>query len=289
MSSALHKSQIGMFFGFCELAFEKRYLDGVILPPNAAMLTGSAVHHGAEFNLKHKSETGAALALEDVADLVSLDFDKRWSAETPELLNPDEKAKGAAAVKGAAKDKSIALAKLHANVLVPKLDPIKGSVERAIRVAIPGLRHEIEGTLDLQTPSARTSTGKVLHDLKTSAKKLDQGALYDGIDMPLYSLLLDAADKERPESVALDVLQKLKREDKAYIVEGPPPPSHEPIIARIQLMERALETGVFRPAASDSWQCSTKWCGLAARDACPFGPLRRRAAISMSSETEEEG
>lgn len=285
--SALHKSQIKMFFDFCELGFEERYLKGNILPPNAAMLIGSSVHTSAEFNLRQKSETGAALDAADVADLAAMDFDKRWSTETPELLNPDEKSKGMATVKGDAKDKAISLAGLHATDLVPRLFPIKGSVERAIRVKIPGIRHELEGSLDLLTKSRKTPNGKVLHDLKTSAKKISEPSLYDEIDMPLYSLLLDAADKERPESVALDVLQKLKREDKAYIVEGPPPPSHQPIIDRILLMEKALETGVFRPAASNSWQCSVKWCGLAARDKCPYGPLRRRAAISMSTESED--
>jgi hypothetical protein len=248
----------------CQLQFQYRYLDGQIRPPGVALLVGSTVHKAAEVNLIAKRDNGAQLAQGDVADFASMEFDRQWSAGGEVDLDDEERAKGPAAVKGEAKDQSVQLAVLHATDLTPHLAPLH--VERSVRVAIPGLRHELEGTFDLQT-----NDGK-LHDLKTSSKKLGADAITDSVQMRLYSVLAEVADGKKPNGLALDVLQKNKK-PLAYVVESPTFSSSKPILDLIARVERVVETGVFAPAEPTSWVCRKSYCGW--WDTCPFGRASR--------------
>lgn len=252
-----------MYLG-CQLQFQYRYLDGLIRPPGVALVVGSTVHKAAEVNLLAKRDGGAALDPGDVADLAAMEFDRRWSAEGEIALDDDEKALGLATVKGDAKDQSVALAELHAIDLVPRLAPLH--VERSVRVAIPGIRNELEGTFDLQTTNGK------LHDLKTSGKKLGPDAITDSVQMRLYSVLAEAADGKKPTGLALDVLQKNKK-PLAYVVESPTFSSSQPILDLIVRMERGVESGIFQPADPGHWRCSKSYCGW--WDTCPFGRASR--------------
>lgn len=248
----------------CQLQFQYRYLDGQIRPPGVALLVGSTVHKAAEVNLLAKRDNGAQLAHEDVADLASMEFDRQWSA-APEIdLDDEERDRGATAVKGDAKDQSVKLAVLHAVELAPKLAPLH--VERSVRVAIPGIRNELEGTFDLQTRDGK------LHDLKTSGKKLGVDAITDSVQMRLYSVLAEIADGKAPTKLALDVVQKNKT-PLAYIVESPTFASSKPIMELIARVERVIETGIFAPAEPTSWVCGKSYCGW--WDTCPFGRAAR--------------
>lgn len=258
-----------MYLG-CQLQFQYRYLDGDIRPPGVALLVGSTVHKAAEVNLLAKRDHGAPLETSAVADLAALEFDRRWSAEPEVALDEDERTVGVAAVKGKAKDQSIALATVHATDLVPKLSPLH--VERAVRVAVPGLRNELEGTFDLQTRDRK------LHDLKTSGKKLGADAITDSVQMRLYSLLSEIADGAPPAGLALDVVQKNKT-PLAYIVESPTFSSSKPILDMISRMERGLESGIFQPTDPGHWRCQPSYCGW--WDTCPFGRAAR-VTVSMS-------
>lgn len=252
-----------MFLG-CQLQFQYRYLDGLIRPPGVALLVGSTVHKAAEVNLLAKRDGGEQLGQEFVEDLAATEFDRRWSSEGEIALDDEERSKGVSAVKGEAKDESIRLAALHGLELVPQLDPLH--VERSVRVAIPGIRNEIEGTFDLQTADGK------LHDLKTSSKKLSADSIQSSVQMRLYSVLSEIADGRRPTGLALDVLQKNKK-PLAYIVESPTFSSSKPILDMIARMERGIESGVFQPTDPGHWRCQPAYCGW--YDTCPFGRAAR--------------
>lgn len=284
--SALHASGLNLLFK-CGVQFEKRYIDGEIMPPGTAMVIGSTVHKAREVDLIHKRDSGGPLPVDAVADVADMEFERRWLHEAVEL-DAEEKSIGAARVKGASKDESILLARRHSRILMPQLQPLH--VERKIRVSIPGIKHDLEGALDLLTNDG------VLHDCKTSNKRLGTDAVEDSLQLPFYDLLVDAADGQRPKRHALDVVQKVKDEDKyrkkyqreaAYIVDVEPPDNHDAIIARIQRAERIIESGLFTPAPPDAWWCSNEWCGFALNNSCPFGPQRRRKSVAMNTDSEE--
>ena len=248
----------------CQLQFQYRYLDGLIRPPGVALVIGSSVHSAAEVNLVTKRDTGTPFSADAVADLAAMHFDRRWSAEGEVELDEDEQSRGRDAVKGDAKDMSIKLTVLHAMDLVPRLQPLH--VERSVRVSIPGIRNELEGTFDLQTKDGK------LHDLKTSGKKLDAASITDSVQMRLYNVLAEVADGKPPTKLALDVVQKTKT-PSAYIVESPTFASSKPILDMIHRVEDIIEKGVFAPAEPTSWVCSKSYCGYF--DTCPFGRSAR--------------
>lgn len=248
----------------CQLQFQYRYLDGIVKPPGVALLVGSTVHKAAEVNLTAKRDGGSPLPQEHVRDLAALEFDRQWSQAGEVALDDEERSKGPEKAKGEAKDQSVKLAAIHGEVLVPQLAPLH--VERAVRVSVPGIKLDLEGTFDLQTKDGW------LHDLKTTSKKLGPEAITDSVQMRLYSLLAEVADGKPPTKLALDAVQKNKT-PLAYIVESPTFASSKPIMELIARVERVIETGVFAPAEPNSFVCKAQWCGYF--DSCPFGARAR--------------
>lgn len=266
--SALHASQLGMLFR-CGVQFEYRYMRGLVRPPAVAMVVGSSVHKAREVDLIAKRDTGSGLDVHHVVDAAAFDFDRRWDYESPEL-DADEASRGRALVKGEAKDMAVALARLHSEALTPVIEPVH--IERKIRVSVPGVSRDVEGTVDTIDRSG------FLRDFKTSKAKITAADIDDSIQLPLYSLLVEVADGARPTGLVLDVTQKLKR-PIAYSVPAGPVASNAVSIARLQAAERVIDSGAFAPAPPDSWQCSAKWCGYYTD--CPFG-ARRRVSVSVS-------
>lgn len=254
----------------CQLQFQYRYLDGKIRPPGVALLVGSTVHKAAEVNLLAKRDDGAALPTEAVQDLAAMEFDRQWSEAGDVALDEDERGLGFAAVKGAAKDESVRLTGMHSLLLVPSLDPLH--VEKSVRVAVPGLSLELEGTFDLVTKNRK------VHDLKTSGKRLSADSITSSVQMRLYDLLYSVETGERPKALALDVVQKTKKAD-AYIVESGAFASHDPILEMAGRVERGVKSGVFQPASPDHWACGPSYCGY--YNECPFG-ARARVTIPVS-------
>lgn len=270
---ALHASGIDMH-ARCGVQFEKVYLEGQRRPPRVAMTIGNAVDRAVESDLIAKRDAGAALPADVVADSAAMSFDSAWSNEEP-WLDAAERERGEAAVKGAAKDQSIALAVEHNRVLTPSVSPVH--VQRRVRVSVPSLRYDIEGTFDLQTADGW------IRDVKTSGKLKTANDVASSVQVGLlYPFMASIVDGKWPERAAMHVLQKTKK-PRAYVVDAPVLQDTEPLMQRIRRVERSMETGLFIPADPTSWMCSAKWCGFF--DECLFG-RRSRVQVAMSN-TEE--
>jgi len=268
MNTAIHASMLTMG-AKCMEQVRWRYVEGERAPPGIALLVGSSVHAARELDLVRKRDTGAPLPEGDVVDAAATDFDRRLAEEERVIYDDGENA-------GTGKDQAVSLARLHSREVTPKLEPLH--VERKLRVAIPGLEHEIEGTLDLQTHD------RVIHDCKTAKKSPTSDELAGSIQLQLYSLLAESADGAKPAGIALDVLLKNKTPKSAMMSAGPVT-TYAPLMERIRRFELALASGNFMPAMPGSWWCSTKFCGY--YDRCVFG-ARARVSISMNTGPGDE-
>lgn len=73
----------------CGQQYAYRYVDGLVLPPNAAIIRGKAMHKGQRATLANKISFGELLADDAVADVAADAFDGEWGSSEV-ALNEDE-------------------------------------------------------------------------------------------------------------------------------------------------------------------------------------------------------
>lgn len=260
MKLTLSPSKIDTFER-CQLQFKYRYLEGRVSPPSAAAAIGTATHKAVESNLRAKLETGTLLPLDVVKDMARDSVENQWSGGV--VVSEDGPCD-----KGAATDEAVSLAELHALQVAPQVEPV--AVERGLGAQIhAGL--VITGHIDVEEADA-------IRDTKTikATPSVIKGEHYN--QAQLYAVTLLANKGALPASIKLDYLVKLKKDKKALTLVAPV--THETaqraldrVVLTARVIERAITTGDFLPAAANGWVCSKNWCGYWGE--CPFGAAKR--------------
>lgn len=258
----LHASGLQMFCR-CQIQYEKRYVAGIIRPPGVAMLVGTSVHKSSEVDLISKRDKGELLSLEAVQAVASDCVKSKW--EEGVALDSDEQLLGEKIVKGEAVDSAVTLASLHHKELAPKLIP--KCLERPFEVELVGFPVNLGGIIDVQTVDGG------LRDLKTRKAKAPKGFADTSIGLTVYSLAIKALDGEYPQTIALDFLLKKKQPelDTQFTTRGEP--GYRALLKRIELVCRAIQSGIFTPCAPDSFWCCPAYCGW--HSMCEFGAKSR--------------
>lgn len=248
-------------FSKCGEQYRRRYIERHIIPPTVALLRGGAVHTGAEVNWKAKIESHENLPESDIVDASVASFDAKIKADGI-LLSKEEESVGQKKVVGVARDSVARLGRLFRNSVAPLYQPLK--VEEQVLIPVPQASHDIKCILDLIPDDGG------LQDLKTSKKKGLQADWDKSAQFTFYAIAYKRLMGERPQHIAIDQL----------IDTGKGEPRHEPfkttrtdgdfnaLAARINTFLAALKTGVFTPAPTGCWWCSSMWCGYART--CPY-------------------
>jgi hypothetical protein len=264
----LHVSGLNLL-ARCGEAFRRRYVEGEIIPPGVAAVTGTAVDRAVTANLGAKIERGDLLPVEAVADTARDALVATWQQGVK--LTDDEAAEGVARVKGAAVDKAVRLAETHAIATAPALEPTH--VQRTFVVELGGYPYDLAGTIDVQEGA------RAIRDTKTSAKTPPVTIAETSDQLTAYALAVKAIDGTAPARVALDYLIDLKGGPKAVTVESVRDPADfDGFLRRTETAIRVIEAGAFMPAERDHWMCNARFCGYHAT--CPFA--RRPVQISAT-------
>jgi hypothetical protein len=260
MKPKLHWSQISMMCR-CAAAYEFRYVKGIIRPPAIALIVGSSTHVSIEKNLKHKLETkGTLLSDAEVRQIAADEINTRWEKDGADLssLDEDEVGKGEKAIRGAAVDMAVSLSSLHHHKLAPKINPLH--LEREWDVEISGFPVDLKGTIDCQEPDR-------IRDTKTSKVSPPKDRAEKDEQLTMYSMASKVLDGSIPK-LSMDVLVKTKTPKVVTLDTTRSDKDFEPLLARIAVVSKSIETGMFPPCDSGHYLCSQKWCGFFTL--CPY-------------------
>lgn len=246
----------------CGMQAKFRYLDGIKAPPGIRMIRGSAVDKSVTQNMRAKRDQKKMLSAEEIESITSDAMD--LGVADGLALTEEEEEQGAQKVIGAAKDSAIALAKLHAKAIAPRIEP--DIIQAEIKSAKP---IDLLNGKKLLTVLDLTSKAGVVHDTKTSGKSKSQQEADRSQQLSIYSFSYYLAKGELPTAVQLDALIEAKKGPHFQQIESQR--TWPQINATLEAMGRAqkiFESGIFLPTNPENWWCSRKWCGYA--QMCPF-------------------
>lgn len=242
----------------CGEMFYQRYVLGRKKPPGISLLVGRTVDDTSTENLGHKMTQKNLLPIEAVEDLAATSFSRNWDLSDI-LLTEEELKAGINLVKGQAKDKSIKLARLHAEKFAPVINPTH--LQRRIVAEIDGFPYDLISYLDIQEGA------QSIRDTKTSGKTPDKRIADQDDQLTFYAMGVYVSDGILVKNVHLDYLIQTESKTKGIQAKHQSFKSRRrkkdfnPILRRLEVASLALEKGVFVPARETDWWCDPKWCG----------------------------
>jgi len=267
----LSKSKLNLL-SMCGEAYRRRYVENDKRPFGVNVSKGLAFHGVAETNNKQKIETRTDLSIDDMKDIASDQIDAFFTQGV--ALSKEEASQGVGAVKGDAKDVTVALIPHLAEASKPIMPR---TVETLQRIVIPQRSHDILFVMDIETENEEVI------DYKVSGKRKNQNDADSDLGLTTYSLAYRVKNKKNPKRVVLQNYvgyktpkkQELKteyqeleahRDEKDYQI----------LLARVDFAIQKLDQGIFEPAPVGSWKCSEKFCEYF--DSCKFVNQERLAA-----------
>lgn len=249
----LSYSQLSSFLR-CGEAYRRRYIEGEIIPPGIALIKGSSVHRGIEYNGRQKIETKLDLKKSDIVDYTVNEYEARTTNEEIKIDKGEKKAD----IIGAGKDSVVSLAGLYADEVSPTIQPVE--VEKEIDIDFSGIK--IKSIIDCIDENGN------VRDFKTAGRSKNQKEVDESLQLAIYSLAYEAAFNKLPLYLILDVLVDTKKPKYQNLFISPPNGVLRQVNYTVQAVHNAIQKGVFLPAAEGSWSCSEKFCGY--WETCPF-------------------
>lgn len=265
----IHQSGLSLASS-CGEAFRRRYIEGEKLPARSYQAVGSAVDRSVGANLGNKIETGDLLPLEQVVDLARDQAAKRledFEPEADELTEHGSKE----GVAGAMVDKSVRLARAHAEIAAPRINAV--DVAAQFVLDLEGYDFELAGEIDILEDNPEDNLGgslddylrakgRWIRDTKTAKKTPSAGTAAASIQLTTYALAEYSSSGKLPAGLALDTIVDLKRETKVMVdTTTRNLADFDPLLARVQALVEAMQAGIFMPANPADWRCSEKYCG----------------------------
>ena len=234
-------TQLNMYLR-CPAQYEFRYIDGIKLPPTAALTKGRSVHKGAEHNYRQKAETRQDVTLEEVQDIVGAQFDQEAAGTAWDKVED----------KGKVKDETLALSALYHQAVAPEVQPL--FIEHEFRIPVAGAAVPLLGFIDV------IDERFVIRDLKTASKTPSEGEAASSLQLTAYAMAYRELVGGIEAGVALDYLVQTKQPKTVTLLAN----RTELDIARLRLIMNhvltAINTGLFYPNPSN-FMCSAKNCG----------------------------
>lgn len=248
----------------CGLAYQFRYIDGIIVPPTIDAARGKGVHRAIETNFSQKISSHRDLPTADLQDIAAESF----TAEVAGGLSIPREDKGAEkSLKASAKDMVVSLAGFFGSHVAAEYQPIL--VEHEFRIELPGPR-DLLGILDV-------ATAETVGDMKTASKSKSQSDADSSLQLTAYYVGFHAETGRLPKEVVLDTLVSTAKGPKRNkLVTERSEADVNALAYRIQLANQVIDAGAFLPAPVGSWWCSSRWCQFWYM--CPAVNSERRAA-----------
>lgn len=242
MSISLSPSQISMLLK-CPKQWEFRYVKGLKIPPNGAMMQGSSYHGALKINLTQKITSKTDLPLGDVLDAYDLSWNEILSSDDiGDLENID----WGYSSKDKVKDEGAKLVEIYHKEISPGINP--KSVEEKVVLEIDDF--SIVGIPDLIT------TEGIIVDHKMRARMISQEDADKDLAFTAYSFLRGGATK-----CQFHVAIKSKFRPSVSIVSTER--TAEDITwwkGLVYKLCAQVKSGVFPPNPT-GWWCSNNFCG----------------------------
>lgn len=267
----LSASQVNMY-NRCPEQYRRRYIEKHVIPPGSALIRGTAVHAGAEYNFTQKMETKVDLPASQVVERAVDAVEQKVKHEGLEL-NENEKAEGKEAVVGRIIDQSRDLSLVMMERVAPGIQPV--GVEEKVRIEMPSASRDLLAILDIRTADT-------VEDFKTGAKLKGKKNWEGDTQMAMYSLTHRALTGKDPRTVRVHELvaaktPKAETHDLNFGMSD-----YEPLLRRINATLKGIDAGHFPPTATGAWWCSQSWCGY--WNTCPYVNGERKAAAESSEK-----
>lgn len=261
MIKSIHQSMLGMFLR-CPAQFERRYIQGEIIPPGIAARRGSATHKAAEINHAQKLTTREDLPVDSLQDAARDEYLRLVKNEG--VFIPKEQVSEKNKLLAEGLDASTRLTKLYRDDLAPRIQPILA--EKYLTVDA-GLDLPLAGTIDVLTEE------NWLPDLKTADKSKMADEADNSLQLTFYSGLIANHIQKWPDRISLEILVNTKEPKLQSLETIRGPEDWKNLLLRVHLMIAQINTGLFPPCDPGAWICSPKWCGYF--DSCKYSIKKR--------------
>ena len=249
MIDFISQSMFGMFLR-CPAQFERRYVNGEIIPPGIAARRGSATHKAAEINHVQKLVSKEDLPVDSLQDAARDEYMHLVKDEGVFIPKDQIGAKGTLLAEGL--DSATRLTKLYREALAPQIIPVL--VEERLTIDVV-LDVPIKGTIDVLTAD------NWMPDMKTAAKSKGQADAENSLQLTFYAGLVANHTGKWPGKVSLEILVDNKTPKLQSLETKRGPEDWAKLILRLQLFVAQLRTGLFPPCDPGHWLCSPAWCG----------------------------
>jgi len=258
-----------LMHAMCPESYRRRYEEKEIIPPGVAALRGKGMHGAAATNMRQKLTTGRDLPVNQIIEAGIAEFETE--SRDGVMLTPEEASVGVDKLLGQMKDDLAAIIDVHAKLQAPAYQPL--FVEHAVRIELPNAPRDYLGIIDLGAVQVANEKRGVV-DFKTAKRSKSQADADQSIQLTGYAACFAQETGEVADFVALDtVVQTTKETKRQYLESERTQRDFDVLAARVNAVQRAIDAGVYTPAAPGAWNCSLKWCGYA-RDCVFFNAER---------------
>jgi len=268
----LSASQIGSYLR-CGLQYYFRYIEGLVLPPNVAMMTGTACHKGFEIWYEDTIEEGepSCLTGSQVADLAIAEVETEVEEKHIKLAG-EEKDQAVIEIQTAITS--------YIDTVAPRIKPI--AVEKEITfdivegIPILAFIDLIRDKAGWEPKQDNDNTNVVVCDYKVTTKKWNINQLVNNLQFMLYSIgtgvdeveihnLRKTTGKVKQtkemttgwDNPSQDVTTNIRMLRHSFSSEAEK--AHTVLIAK--KVAEGITKGNFMPCTPDAWCCNEKWCG----------------------------
>lgn len=249
MIKNIHNSHLSMM-NRCPQQFERRYINGEIIPPGIAARRGSGVHKAAEINHVQKVASHEDLAVDTLQDAARDEYVRLVKDEG--VFIPKDQVSEKEKLLAAGLDAATRLVKLYRDDLAPQIQPL--FAEQFLTIDA-GLELPIAGTIDVLTED------NWLPDLKTADKSKPEGEADNSLQLTFYAGMVANHTGKWPDKVSLEILVNTKEPKLQSLKTIRGPEDWQNLMLRVQLMIAQIKTGIFPPCDPGAWICSPRWCG----------------------------
>ena len=242
----------------CPKQYEFRYIEGIIIPPNAALGIGSSVHKTLETYYSDAMTSATRLTPKQAGEL-SGDTLEDWSKENENTMTDDEKSEAHKLLPS--------MVMTYVENIGQHLTPT--ATETECRYTMPS-GVPMLGYIDLMYEN--NDTGEVsIADYKVTGKKLSINDLKNSLQFNLYALMTGIGDIQIHNLVKTNYKPSPKPSDIEGVTDYASNlrtiqnnfdgSQEEHFNTLVENAARLITSGIFMPCAPDAWCCNDNWCG----------------------------
>lgn len=263
----------------CPRQYEFRYVKNLVIPPNAALVTGSVMHKVFETYYKDAMTSSQRLTVEQSVELASdiaSDYLKESDIGTTSTEEVSDIQKLAPVI-----------TRTYVDKVAQHINPIATEEELRVTMAcgvdILGyldLRHALKHSEDevkLAEENGIELAVEGIADYKITKKKWNLDRLKNSLQFNLYTTLTGIGDvqihnltKDLPKPMARKPRASVAAEDDGVTdLAGNLRILHhrftgddaDHLETLVESAARLITSGIFMPCALDAWNCNPEWCG----------------------------